>query len=217
VGGAAVLLGQPQFDLVGKVSGYALTSEDDEQVLRFRVTTSETGKIEAPTKVLAVEMRGTKIYGILDDGDEVALVRPLGNMNGDQTLRPLVLRNLTTGGELRVWRPALRRRALRAGLGSVKEAWKALIGALVGGAVLFIFRGGAASTPGPGNKPAGPMYYLVAESGVIVLAAAVWYLYFYRHWRRAGGALPVARPLLSTILVAWIVALFINVWLVQPV
>ena len=177
----------PTLDLEGTVSEYTATVQGGEQVVQFVLARDGADP-------LAVEMRGTELHGVLRAGHRVALVAPADvDKLDDRTLRPLKLKNLTTGGVVSVTRPNLRRRALRAGTFSFREVWKDLLTIFVTAAVAAVL-GKSLSGSSRVQPTAAPNWAALAviEAGWF----ALWFVsaYFdYRNWRWHGGALPLLR------------------------
>jgi hypothetical protein len=186
----AGLLG-PRLDLEGAVSSRETSEQDGEHVLQFVVTTADAESV-------AVELRGEKLYGVVADGHRVALVLPKDfGRQEDRTLRPLRLKNLTTGGVVSAYSAGLGKRALRAGLSTAKEGWMTLVGLVVTAIVTAVLVSIGVQTQGvgvEGGSDSGPertvATLLVIQAISLAISGGVAYI-AYRRWRWEGGSFPV--------------------------
>ena len=133
------------------------------RVVRFVVRRADGG-------LIAVEMRGEGLRGVLNDGDSIA-VSSLSRAP-DGTYRPRELRNLTTGSRIEMWSPRLPQRLLRT-IG-VADVWKAIVAAGVGAAVGLIPAAFSDEKPQGGIAPppsasAGPPPGLLVGAIVVLL------------------------------------------------
>jgi hypothetical protein len=153
----------------GTVRRLALADEGRSRVLRF-VLETDSGEL------LAVEMRGDELRGVLGEGDRVRL--PGAAAGADGTSRPRSLANLTTGARVEMRRT---HRALRSARALGAQVVAAAVGAIVSASIALGFSlFSAAEDPGssrPGVNPLPPppprddlSWW---EVGVVVALAAV--------------------------------------------
>jgi hypothetical protein len=180
------LLG-PALGLVGVVDGFSAGEQAGAQVRQFLVVPDDGMPVP-------VELRGDTISGVLAEGHRVALaVSPGFDEQGDRTQRPLRLRNLSTGGDVVVGRSGLKKKALAAGLFSLKEITKAVLTALI---ALGLVSLGLQQAQGIGDSEAptlGGSALVVVEIVWVLLSALIFYFTTFRRWRWEGGALRVWR------------------------
>ena len=163
--------------------------EGSTTVLRFIVTAEDGTRA-------AVEMRGEKIRGLLDEGDRVVLVlesygRPAGGVHS-----PLSVENRTTGSVVTAWRASLPKRA-------TKPLLTTLGTAVISSAVTFCFGlvTGGGSDPGRPVTGGGngavdgestdwfPFAFPGAILGILAISALLWVVWFgifSRRRRRLG-------------------------------
>jgi hypothetical protein len=165
----------------GTVGMLRETEEGTDRVVRWVLTDAEGRR-------LGVEMRGAKLHGVLNEGDRVAVSLDAPSLSADTTLRPDEVRNLTTGGVVRMWSPGPFERGLRAGPSLViGTAVSAAVGTAAGVLVSSLFQSEA---PNPGVSPgdtggsepsSGAIAIVVLLVGLaIVLALLVWRRFGWR-------------------------------------
>jgi hypothetical protein len=191
----------PVLNLEGVVSGLVPSEQRGEHVWQF---------ILEPTRgnPVPVELRGEKIYGVIKDGHRLALAAPTDlDQLEDTTLYPLRLKNLSTRGFVKVVRPGFGRKAIRLGIGTISEAWKTVVGALVGAALVAIgLKAGVDAVIVGGGLS---VTALVVMEFLWLLVASVSFGLVYRRWRWEGGQFPTRRLIAGVILGAGFVA---SVW-----
>lgn len=164
----------------GTVQRFTAGQEGREQVVRFVLDTGD--------RLVAVEMRGDELRGIISDGDRVS-VTPTGGDDG--TLRPRELANLTTNAHVEMWQAPFRLRAARfVGVSVATATVSAVVSALVGLTFAAVFATKAAPPGKPGPAPpnrvggsAGNFDY-VALIAALAAGAVLVLIYFWLASRR---------------------------------
>jgi hypothetical protein len=164
----------------------------------------------------AVEMRGSEIRGLLDDGDRVVMAPASEPPTADGLHCPARVQNLTTGSVVTAWRPTLVKRAS-------KPLVTGLLSATISSVVTFVFgvivAGGQGPTAGapPGGRDGEPgtdWFPFESPSAILEilsLSAIVWLLWFaafgWRRRRRGRVIWPVAPGILLGVTVGlWVFA-----------
>jgi hypothetical protein len=169
----------------GAATRVKLDQEGSACVLRF-VLLADDGA------ATAVEMRGTEIRGVLDDGDRVLIDPPAAGGDGDGVLRPRRLRNQTTTSLVSVWEPPL---YSRIGGKVATLLISTAISTLVTFALGLILGGGEpegqleqAPPPVGGGGEDGtdwfPFVSPLALVEILVLSAIIWGIWFAAFGRR---------------------------------
>jgi hypothetical protein len=165
----------------GTVGMLRETEEGRDRVVRW-VLTHDDGRR------LGVEMRGAELHGVLNEGDRVAVPDDPARRPADMTLRPDEVRNLTTGGVVRMWSPGTLERGLRAGPALVVgTAVSTAVGTAAGALVSSLFQDEGQNPgirPGEngGSEPSSGAVAAVAVlvGLVIVLAVLLWRRFGWR-------------------------------------
>ena len=128
----------------------------------------------------AVEMRGERLDGVLNDGDSVAVSE--ASRAADGTLRPGSVRNMSTGSLVAMSTRPFHRRLLGVGLSDI---WKATVSAVVGAAVGLAFTLTRGAAPPQSGGPVEPTHDslwpdLLLPIGVFLVLIA---LVALRRWR----------------------------------
>jgi hypothetical protein len=203
-------VGAPTGEIV--VAGTVARLREDSDGERRRVVRFVLS--DADGALLAVEMRGEELRGVLNDGDSVAVSRASRALDG--VFRPSELWNRTTDSRVEMWSPSLRRRVVRA-VGPA-DIWKAAVAAGVGavaGLVPALAREESSGPETPGPTPprlpeeAGPSTVLLVVAA-IALPALVAIVLATRRSNRVRAAArrwtPVAVGLALGLAVALILA-----------
>jgi hypothetical protein len=193
------------------VEGSIQRLRDDVEGERRRVVRFVLGRADG--SVVAVEMRGEQLRGVVNEGDAVAVSQASVTLDG--VFRPSELWNQTTSSRVEMWSPSRTRRVVRA-IGFA-DIWKAAVAAGVGavaGLVSTLARDepGGTVNPGPGppqrEPEAGyppPVLVIVA----IALAATVVIVLASRRSSRVRSAARRWAPVLAGLMVGLAVALIL--------
>ena len=149
----------------------------------------------------AVEMRGSEIRGLLDDGDRVVMDPGSDPPTADGLHRPASVQNRTTGSVVTAWRPPLVKRASEPLVTGLLTATISSVVTFVFGVIVAGGQGGTAGAPlgERGGEPGTDWFPFESASailGILSLSAIVWLLWFAafgRRRRRRGRVIwPVA-------------------------